>query len=450
MIFTIILWLSIIWIAPLVTYMLRNETKPMKNIVVGVTLPYEGREDEKVKELLVGLKKQLNWICVFLIGIAIPCLFIRNFNLTMTLWCIWIDLCIVLPYIPYVKCNKALKKIKIEKGWKQVDGEKPKIEVGTIPSIKRISPWLFLPAVLLGLIPLIWDRNLWVLYLVFSTCPIVFWFCYRYLYSNKAESIDCNVQLSQALTQVRSRNWAIMWLISAYSFGALSLGVSLTRDHPVLNSIIFISIIFVVTMSAIRVELNTRKIQEKLAEGSGKTWYIDDDDSWIGGIVYYNPNDSRTIVNCRVGTNSSVNLAKTSGKIIMGITVAMLIALPFTGAFLNGVGSKPIDLEITKTAIVSRNGSTEYSVAYDDIKEIKLEEELPDHMFRTFGTAMENLLKGNYSAKEIGSLKVCVDPNYAPFILITTQGNRNYLFGTRDKELTKEIYKQLLRNSMGE
>ena len=203
-------------------------------------------------------------------------------------------------------------------------------------------------------------------------------------------------------------------------------------------------------MSAIRVELNTRKIQEKLAEGSGKTWYIDDDDSWIGGIVYYNPNDSRTIVNCRVGTNSSVNLAKTSGKIIMAITVAMLIALPFTGAFLNGVGYKPIDLEITKTAIVSRNGSTEYSVAYDDIKEIKLEEELPDHMFRTFGTAMENLLKGNYSAKEIGSLKVCVDPNYAPFILITTQGNRNYLFGPRDKELTKEIYKQLLRNSMGE
>ena len=41
----IILWLSIIWLAPLMCFVLANEAKFKKNIAVGVTLPYEGRHD---------------------------------------------------------------------------------------------------------------------------------------------------------------------------------------------------------------------------------------------------------------------------------------------------------------------------------------------------------------------------------------------------------------------
>ena len=43
---------SMIWIPALIAYMLINETKFKKNIVIGVTLPKEAREDETVLRIL--------------------------------------------------------------------------------------------------------------------------------------------------------------------------------------------------------------------------------------------------------------------------------------------------------------------------------------------------------------------------------------------------------------
>lgn len=443
MIFTVILWASIIWIAPLLYFMLVNEAKFKKNIVVGVTLPYDAREDEQVQESLKRFKKQQLWICIFLLVIAVPCLFARGITITMTLWCIWVDLCIILPYVPYVICNKALKKLKLEKGWKQTENKSIRVDTAAIPPNKWLSPWAFLPAVLLCLLPLIWDQSYWILYVTFAICPAVFWLCYRYLYRNKSESVDKNVELSRVLTQVRRHNWGKMWLICAYSFSAFGLGMLLTRNYPLWNIIMVIAVGFVITVAAIRVEMNTRKVQEKLTAQSGKDWYVDDDDKWIGGVIYYNPNDSRLIINNRVGTNSSINVAKTSGKIITGLLVLLLLALPFTGALLESIGGRQIGLVLTDTHIVSTYGSSEYSVPYEEITEVKLLEELPENMIRTFGTAMENLLKGNFSAKGIAKMKVCLDPNHSPFILIKTESNQYYLFGSRDDELTNKTYQQL-------
>lgn len=51
-----VLWLSIVWIAPLICGLLANEAKFKKNIVVGVTLPFEAREDAAVKQTLNRFK----------------------------------------------------------------------------------------------------------------------------------------------------------------------------------------------------------------------------------------------------------------------------------------------------------------------------------------------------------------------------------------------------------
>ena len=55
----IILWLSIIWLAPLMCFVLANETKFKKNIAMGVTLPFEGRQDGEVQKRLSRCKKEL-------------------------------------------------------------------------------------------------------------------------------------------------------------------------------------------------------------------------------------------------------------------------------------------------------------------------------------------------------------------------------------------------------
>ena len=162
------------------------------------------------------------------------------------------------------------------------------------------------------------------MYITFAVCPLLFWLCYRYLYRNKSETVDENAELSRVLTQVRRYNWGKMWLVCAYSFSAIGIGTFFTRYYPLWTIILIIAFGFVISVAALRIEMNTRKVQEKLTVDSGKDWYVDDDDKWIGGIMYYNPNDSRLVINNRVGTNSSINVAKTSGKVIMGLLVLLI------------------------------------------------------------------------------------------------------------------------------
>src|SRR5690554_4004488 len=112
MLFNILFWSSIIWVAPLVYYMLANETKFKKNIAVGVTIPLEGRSDEEVIKRLEKFKKELRFACIILVVVAIACLFVSDIYTTISLYGIWIVFCIILSYIPYVRCNKDLKEIK--------------------------------------------------------------------------------------------------------------------------------------------------------------------------------------------------------------------------------------------------------------------------------------------------------------------------------------------------
>ena len=51
----------------------------------------------------------------------------------------------------------------------------------------------------------------------------------------------------------------------------------------------------------------------------------DDDDKWIFGMFYYNPNDSRLNVEKRFGYGATINIAHPAGKVITVITALLLL-----------------------------------------------------------------------------------------------------------------------------
>lgn len=118
MIGALILWGCIIWIVPLVYVLLRNEAKWKKNIVVGTTLPYEARQDPEVEAALRRYRRQLGWVSILLVLVAVPCMFIPRFSVQFIVWSFWILLAMILPQIPFVLTNKALRRIKEERGWR--------------------------------------------------------------------------------------------------------------------------------------------------------------------------------------------------------------------------------------------------------------------------------------------------------------------------------------------
>ena len=439
----IILWLSIIWLAPLMCIVLANETKFKKNIAVGVTLPYEGRQDVEVQKRLSRFKKELWLLCVFLLLLALPGMLVKNLAGNMTIWFLWLDLCVFLPFIPYVRCNRELKRIKRERGWNVNAGQTLTVDTAAVGAGRWLSPWLFLPPLLLCLLPLVFERSFWFVYLMDALCVVLFWFCYRYLYRNRAELVDENTELTLALTQVRRQNWAKVWLISAWFMVVLNLCMWLFREKQGLMLLLVLAFSFLFCAAAIGIEFKTRRMQEKLTADSGQRWYRDEDDKWIGGILYFDPNDSRLVVNDRVGLNSGFNLAKTSGKVIYGLILLLLLAMPFTGGLIDGIGTKPPVLEVSETELISSRGSKEDVIPLENIQCVELREELPENLSRTFGTSLETLLEGNFSCPELGTLKLRLDPTCPPFILVKTTDGRIWLFGTRDEALTRAVYEKL-------
>ena len=70
MIMRLILWLSVLWIAPLVSGVLVNDAKFKKNLAVGVTIPPEFQADPDVAVRLARFRRQEWTLCVILAAAA--------------------------------------------------------------------------------------------------------------------------------------------------------------------------------------------------------------------------------------------------------------------------------------------------------------------------------------------------------------------------------------------
>lgn len=443
MMLQIILWASVGWLPILIAYMLVNETRFKKNIVIGVTLPYEAREDEEVQKVLKKFKQQTITACAVLMLVCIPCFFMQGESLIMTIWLLWLDVVIVVPYIPYVFTNMRLHEIKKQRGWDNHEQRTVAVNMEAIPGSTWFSPWVFLPSVLLCLIPILFDQELAMMYVLFAGICASFYFSYRYLYRNKTEMVDENTDLTIVLTRIRKYNWGKMWIVCSYAMSLYALSMCFFDRLPLLSGAVMILVSVFLCVEAFRIEFKTRHLQEKLTKDSGQEWYADEDDHWIWGMFYDNPDDDRLIINNRIGINSTVNLAKTAGKLLLGASVLLLALMPFTGVWMESMGSHEILMTAENEVFTVKAGTTTYTVNTSEIKEVTLLEELPSHLSRKMGTGMEHYLEGKFSADAIGNVTVLLDPTVSPYILIQTDSGKYYLFGSRKAETTRDAYEAL-------
>ena len=426
MFYNILMWASICWIAPLMGYLLINNAKFKKNIAVGVTFMEEGKHDTDVISRLNKYKKQVKILTILLLLAVIPGIFISKSWIMLTYWLVWTDLVVFLYAIPFYLCNRDLKKLKREKGWVYNTAHSISVDTATIPQFKELSPLLFIIPCILSLLPLIWDRTFYMLYIVSGLTILIFWFIYRYLYRNRSETVNEEKDLTRVLTQIRHHNWSKIWLIASWLTAILSYSGLLFINNQVLALVLVFALSTVICVEAVAIEIKIRKMQEKLTKGSGIGAIVDEDDKWIGGMIYYNPNDSKLIVNERVGMNTTMNLARTSGKVIMGFILILTLAMPFIGPALHIYYEQPIKIQVSREEITASQGITKYHIKFSEIENIELINELPKDLVRINGTAYEDILKGNFrSGKE--NMMLLVRPDNKPFIKITEKGGKVFL-----------------------
>lgn len=428
---------------PLIYYMLSNETRFKKNIAVGVTFPEQGRNNDEVQTRLKQFKHQVAMRSILLFLAAIPCVFIKNMWTMITIWTIWLECLVLLNGVLYIHCNCDLKRIKSKNGWYMHGENIVTIDTETIPNVKTISSrWFAVPA-LVSLVPILRDRELWMVYFIFALMVLLYGLAYRYLYRNRSETVNEEKDLTMILTQVRKYNWSKIWIFLSWWTAGYSLVFSIWIYNPAIVRILtFIFTLFICIFN-ILLEIKTRDIQEKLTKNIGKTPYVDEDDRWIGGLFYYNPNDSHLIVNRRIGLNTTVNLARTGGKIIAGLVIGLFILMPFGIQAMNVYYQDPIRIEVKDTEISAHQGLTTYAVPIEDVSSVEILNRLPDRLIKVNGTNVDRLLKGQFQSNHT-KMTLLLDPESKAFIKIVDTDGMTYVFGDAQIDI-KAIEKQIIQ-----
>ena len=443
MIMRLILWLSVLWIAPLVSGVLVNDAKFKKNLAVGVTIPPEFQADPDIAAHLARFRRQEWTLCIILVLAAVPCIFVQDFGRNMTLWSVWLLLVCVLPYVPYARCNLALKRLKTERGWRRESAPRTEtVDLAAVPSYRWLSAWLFALPLAVSLLPLIWSVENWIVLLTDAGCVVLFWLCYRFCYRKKSERVDENAELAKVLSQVRLHRWGRLWLVSAWMMAVLNLVFSLAAPDSTFALCALGALMLLHIAYLLYTEFRLRALQAKLTAGDPTGTLVDEDDHWIFGQFYYNPDDRHLIVNARTGLNTTVNLARPAGRIFMGFAALCLLGMLAVGPWMSSLDTRPVTLTATETELVSTYGGKETCIPRTEITEVTLLDDLPEHLTRSNGTSMEHVMHGRYVARGYGSLNLCLDPTQPPFLLVQTEG-RTYLLASRDPEQTWAAYHAL-------
>lgn len=449
MIVRLILWACGIIIIPLLYWQLNNETKFKKNIALGVTLPYVGRTHPQTVELLQQFRRVLRWTCLgLLVSVVVLVLLPMSTGLSLTVWLVWIDVAMVLPFIPYVKYHKKLKALKKEQGWYP---EVPRTRVVNLTAAaqqeKPISPVQFLLPLVVSMVPLVWGilQQDWLMAAIFLTgpvCVLLFWALYRWAMRRRAETVDGNETLTQTLTRLRRRAWRRCWVWGSWFMAGVNGSMWLSLSQPVWGLLVMLALTVVFLVLAVGLEFRLRHQQERLTAQSGQDYYVDEDEKWIWGMFYYDPNDTHLVVNNRIGMNTTVNLAKKSGRMILGATAVLMLLLPLWGVWLMAEEQSPVTLTLTETTLEAKHGWDDYEIPLEDVARVELLQEEPAGLRRIAGTAMDTVLKGRYQSDEYDKLTVCMDPQSGPWLLITMEDGTVYLVGDGSADVGN-IYDQL-------
>lgn len=419
---------------------LRNQARHQKGLLLGVTLPEEADVLPEVSDILKTFKRQLNFLCILLTLSGVPIFFIQNFSISLTLWMFWLIVILVLPYLPYIKANRKLKALKKEKNYPVTPSRRIVDTSASEFSLpKPIGLWTLILPLAVSLIPALMPNQpsvmRWV-YLADAASLILLWVCGRWLFRRRADMITSDSDRNQTLVRVRRLYWDRFWRFSLWTCAILNLCMYLFQNSGFYMVVILVLTV-VILIGSLWMELSLRRAQEHLTDGADII--ADEDDAWLGGVLYYNPSDNRTMVAKRIGIGTTVNLATKGGKVYLIFTAVILAACLLIGPVLGMVDSDPPRLEVTsENTLVALHGSKEkYVIPLDDITDVELRDSLPESS-RIFGVGMPHYLEGDFSVSGEGAAKFCLDPTAPVFLRIETN-NRTYWFTAQTPEQTRNV-----------
>ena len=446
----IILAVSFVPVWGILYFMIKNYEKPKKNVILGVTLPHVAHEDPVVKGMCSSFGRWLNMVMLPLLALLAPPFFMSSMGAAITWFMTWFVLVVVAPLTVFGIHREKLMSLKLERGWRSETAGLNLVDVraAAVPPRKMSGIWFLLPLII-SLLPIAdalrapHEGSLVFMYAMFSLMVALFWVFYHMIFNLRSEVFNDDLTLTMALTRVRRYNWSKFWLAAAWLTGALNVALWVFYENMTAFLIATLVYSLVLLAVAVKTEFAARFAQQKLTAGETGELYVDEDDLWIWGMFYYNPHNSRFLINDRFGIGMTVNLAKLSGKALMVFAALSIAISPFLGLWLWAEEATPVRLVLTQTELTARHTGDRYTIPLDTIESVELIEKMPFVIRKISGANFDNLYIGAFSVIDYGQPLLCTHPKNPPFLVVTA-GGQSYIFNDADSGLTMEVYSQLL------
>lgn len=307
----IILFVFCYPILPIMYFIIKNELEPHKNIILGVTLPSIELRNPKVLEIISKAKKSMQRIAIVLALLPFTSLLTKYDSIVYAIFITWITVLCFIFFLPFMKGNLQLHKLKKEQNWHLDDEGTTIVDLKvTLEEPNPLNKYWFLPAIVLTCIPIIIDlctliskdSNLLSLAtttlvgLVTFLCPFLFHIAYK----TKQEIVSQDSLRNQTLTRIRRYNFGKCFIGLSYTNAIYTILFWLYINHYIDNIILFLIITLLYTFFllwwVLRAEFKVRLAQQQFSIQSEDSFTADEDSYWIYGLLYYNPNDKHLIV----------------------------------------------------------------------------------------------------------------------------------------------------------
>lgn len=435
------------------------ESYARRGVLFGISCAEWMPAQERGQVLETYLRQSKRYLRVFaLLPAAI--FFVPYVSVSITMWMLWILAVSIVQYlVPFAQGFNQVQKMKAVYALPEEARDGTLYELKDAGSVRTLRPQdLILPAALnLGLVPLalyeLHDtafQSYSPLFPVMALCGVLLLLCGLWTDRTKTQVINRDSDVNINFTRANKRLWKVFWLANCwfstvYSYFLLIyFALSPASGQDSLGVLAGAGITLSLLLLAFLLWFLRKKVKlDRLYADRRDFSPSQENRGWVGGIIYYNPQDRHILVPQKMGGGSTFNLATPAGK---GFTVfgALCLLLGFgVCVWLMLDEFTPIKLSLQGETLEAEHTGTEFEVPLGDIVSLTLLDELP-RMRKANGSGLPNLNSGTFRTGAEGKVKVLLNPKLERFLRVETE-DTVYYFSSDSDETTREIYESLMR-----
>ena len=448
----------------IMSFILYPKNWKTSKLILGVSMRKEyteGDTADTVDKLYNTRRNQAKKLLLLSIIASAILLLLHGFILQTTLWMILIFASLLGLYIPYSIGNREMKSLKRALG---ITAEKisytdmsaagsirtVKLSSILIPNILGFIGVLFALFIDLKIIPI--RSELAGNFMGTGVCAtffvmgIVISVIADLMDSLKNEVISSDSTINTNYNRAKKKNLsnsiiAFLWL------NAILMGLSYAFSILMVSEIFFIIgiVLYIVILMAGLFIYASRNRKIEIRYKKKMTIVEDEDDHWIGGLFYYNPNNKRLNISKRAGVGTTFNFAHPVGKLAGVLISITLLATVVILVYMGMTEATPLKLKIEDNKLICHQLTDDYVIDIDDISDIEWGEDVSSlRFFKVAGFGISNLYKGSFNVNGENDCKVFLNPEEGSYIKVVTDEYIYYISASTSDE-TRAIYETIIK-----